>query len=194
TMAPFASLASGILLLLSLITSSKACSCAPPHPQTAFCNSDLGEIKSVKDRLFVTHGQMLKGFDAVGNAADFRFAYTPALESLCGYVHKSQNRSEEFLIAGRLRNGSLHISACSFLVPWYSLTPAQQKAFSKTYSAGCGVCTVFPCSTMPCKLESDTHCLWTDQILTGSEKGYQSRNFACLPRNPQLCAWQSLRA
>ncbi|XP_052576458.1 metalloproteinase inhibitor 1 isoform X2 [Peromyscus californicus insignis] len=204
-MAPFASLVSGILLLPSLIASGKACSCAPLHPQTAFCNLDLVirakfmgppeiNMTTLYQRYEINMTKMLKGFDAVGNVVDFQFAYTPALESLCGYVHKSQNLSEEFLIAGHLRKGNLYITACSFLVPWHSLKPAQQKAFSKTYSAGCGVCTVFPCSTIPCKLESDTQCLWTDQILRGSEKDYQSRNFACLPRNPGLCTWQSLGA
>ncbi|XP_032773804.1 metalloproteinase inhibitor 1-like [Rattus rattus] len=181
-MAPFASLASGILLLLSLIASSKACSCAPTHPQTAFCNLDLvirakfmGSPEIIETTLYqryeIEMTKMLKGFDAVGNATGFRFAYTPAMESLCGYVHKPQNRSGEFLIAGRLRNGNLHITACSFLVPWRNLSPAQQKAFVKTYSAGCGVCTVFPCSAIPCKLGSDSHCLWTDHILMSSEKG-----------------------
>nr|AAB42179.1 metalloproteinase inhibitor [Mus musculus] len=205
-MAPFASLASGILLLLSLIASSKACSCAPPHPQTAFCNSDLvirakfmGSPRINETTLYQRYKikmmtKMLKGFKAVGNAADIRYAYTPVMESLCGYAHKSQNRSEEFLITGRLRNGKFHINACSFLVPWRTLSPAQQRVFSKkNYSAGCGVCTVFPCLSIPCKLESDTHCLWTDQVLVGSED-YQSRHFACLPRNLGLCTWRSLGA
>ncbi|XP_004396821.1 PREDICTED: metalloproteinase inhibitor 1 [Odobenus rosmarus divergens] len=204
TMAPFAPLASCILLLLWLTAPSRACTCAPPHPQTAFCSSQMvirakfvgtAEVNQtdLNRRYEIKMTKMFKGFNALGNASDIRFVDTPALESVCGYVHRSQNRSEEFLVAGNLRNGHLQINACSFVAPWNSLSSAQRRGFTKTYAAGCEECTVFACSSIPCKLRSDTHCLWTDQFLTGSDKGFQSRHLACLPREPGLCAWQSLR-
>ncbi|XP_037690948.1 metalloproteinase inhibitor 1-like [Choloepus didactylus] len=201
--APCASLASGILLLLWLIAPSRACTCAPPHPQTTFCSSDLvvrakfvgpAEVNqtALYQRYEIKMTKMFKGFNALGDAPDIRFVYTPAMESVCGYFHKSQNRSEEFPIAGQLRNRNLYITTCSFVVPWSRLSFAQRRGFTKTYSAGCEECTAFPCSSNPCKLESDTRCLWTDQLLAGSEKGFQSCHLACLPREPGLCAWQSL--
>ncbi|XP_069922410.1 metalloproteinase inhibitor 1 isoform X1 [Oryctolagus cuniculus] len=204
TMAPLAALASSMLLLLWLVAPSRACTCVPPHPQTAFCNSDLvirakfvgaPEVNhtTLYQRYEIKTTKMFKGFDALGHATDIRFVYTPAMESVCGYSHKSQNRSEEFLIAGQLRNGLLHITTCSFVVPWNSLSFSQRSGFTKTYAAGCDMCTVFACASIPCHLESDTHCLWTDQLLLGSDKGFQSRHLACLPQEPGLCAWQSLR-
>ncbi|CAD7682040.1 unnamed protein product [Nyctereutes procyonoides] len=204
TMAPFAPLASCILLLLWLTAPSRACTCAPPHPQTAFCNSQIvirakfvgtAEVNQtdLNRRYEIKMTKMFKGFSALGNASDIRFVDTPALESVCGYLHRSQNRSEEFLVAGNLRDGHLQINTCSFVAPWSSLSTAQRRGFIKTYAAGCEECTVFTCSSIPCKLQSDTHCLWTDQFLTGSDKGFQSRHLACLPREPGICTWQSLR-
>ncbi|KAM6151243.1 metalloproteinase inhibitor 1 [Rhynchocyon petersi] len=204
-MASFTLLASGILLLQWMITPSRACTCAAPHPQMAFCNSDVvikakftgtAEVNqtTLYQRYEIKMTKMFKGFDALGNNSDIHFVYTPLMESVCGYSHKAQNQTEEFLISGQLRKRDLYITSCNFIAPWNSLTSAQRRGFTKVYAAGCKECTVFPCSSIPCKLESDTHCLWTDQLLLRSEKGFQSRYLACLPHEPGLCTWQSLKS
>ncbi|XP_004713240.2 metalloproteinase inhibitor 1 [Echinops telfairi] len=197
-------LVSGMLLLLCLIAASRACTCAAPHPQMVFCSSDfvirakfMGAPEVNETMLYqryeIKMTKMFKGFDILGDASDIRFLHTPIMESICGYIHKSQNRSEEFLITGTLQNGHLHITMCSFIVPWNRLSAAQRRGFTKVYAGGCEKCTVFPCTSVPCKLQSDDHCLWTDQLLLGSERGFQSRHLACLPQQPGLCTWQSLK-
>ncbi|OWJ99509.1 TIMP1 [Cervus elaphus hippelaphus] len=142
--------------------------------------------------------KMFKGFSALRDAPDIRFIYTPAMESVCGYFHRSQNRSEEFLIAGKVppyrpvprQPSAAAWQLCKLKLPACQLFPATA---SYSPSNGTGTPQVFPCSSIPCKLLSDTHCLWTDQLLTGSDKGFQSRHLACLPREPGMCTWQSLR-
>ncbi|GAB5584568.1 metalloproteinase inhibitor 1 [Prionailurus iriomotensis] len=160
-MAPLAPLASCILLLLWLAAPSRACTCAPLHPQTAFCSSDfiirakfVGTVEvnqtALSQRYEIKMTKMFKGFSALGDASDIRFVYTPTAESVCGYFHRSQNRSEEFLIAGKLRNGHLHINTCSYVVPWNSLSSSQRRGFTKTYAAGCEECTgYFPVHPSP---------------------------------------------
>ncbi|XP_012789151.2 metalloproteinase inhibitor 1 isoform X1 [Sorex araneus] len=203
-MAPIAPLASTILLLMWLTAPSRACTCVPPHPQISFCKADFvirtkfvgpGEFNqtSLYRRYEIKITKILKGLNTSENVHDTEYIYTPGMESVCGYMHRSKNRSEEFIVAGKLRDGHLYISTCSFVAPWNSLTPAQRQGFIKTYAAGCEECTVFPCLSVPCKLQNNTHCLWTDSLFRRSEKGYQSLHLACLPQKSGMCAWHSLR-
>ncbi|XP_049623310.1 metalloproteinase inhibitor 1 [Suncus etruscus] len=203
-MAPITSLVSTILLLLWLTTPSRACSCALPHPQTSFCKSDyvirtkftgIEEINSTTlyRRYEIKLTKILKGQIAESHNHGFQYIYTPSMESLCGYIHQSKNHSEEFLIAGNLREGRMYMSTCSFVASWNKLSLAQRQGFTKIYAIGCKECTVFPCFSVPCDLQNNSHCLWTDNLFRGSEAGFQTRHLACLPQKPGLCAWQSLR-
>ncbi|XP_006892471.1 PREDICTED: metalloproteinase inhibitor 1-like [Elephantulus edwardii] len=203
--ATFTLLTSAILVLLWLTHPSKACTCVQPHPQMAFCNSDFvikakftgtTEINqaALYRRYEIKMTEIFKGSNILANNPGIiNFVYTPIMESVCGYTHKSQDQNEEFLICGKLRNGNLYITTCSFIAPWNNLSSAQRQGFTQTYAAGCKECRVVPCLFTPCQQKSKTHCLWTDQLLLGPEKDFQSRHFACLAHEPGMCSWQSLR-
>ncbi|XP_053145080.1 metalloproteinase inhibitor 1 isoform X2 [Hemicordylus capensis] len=201
-------LAAGCLLLLTLLGDpTAACSCAPRHPQSAYCNADVvirAKFVGVsKQSLNVSIGEPVwmvryeikttKVYKGSEQVQDVRFLHTPAMESICGYKHKGSFKGEEYVIAGMLEDESLYITACSFIQPWTELSPAQRRGLSLDYSKGCN-CTIMACTSMPCSVSSDSQCLWTDGIMSQLWEGAQAKRLACLPRSekPGLCTWQAL--
>ncbi|XP_064415395.1 metalloproteinase inhibitor 1 [Latimeria chalumnae] len=196
-----------VVLLLVAQQPSDACSCAPQHPQMAFCYSDVvirGKIISSKTvkldgsvggqgdwiQYEVKQTKMLKGFEKV---QDVQFLYSPLMPSLCGFELKPASKQEEYVIAGHLIDGDrLMVTACSFLHPWSSLTSAQKTGLLHTYKRNCN-CTVVPCISIPCSVSTDNECLWSDGLVSRNWNHSQAQNFACVHRANGGCGWQSQR-
>ncbi|XP_066470058.1 metalloproteinase inhibitor 1 [Tiliqua scincoides] len=196
-------LATSCVLLLTLLGDpTEACSCAPSHPQTAYCNADVvirckfvgnGTRSGLSVQYEIKTTKVYKGSEAM---QELRFLHTPAMASVCGYEHKENHQGEEYVIAGMLDNNLVRISACSFIQPWAQLTPEQRRGLSLDYSKGCS-CQIVPCYSMPCSVDSNSQCLWTDGIVNQMwNGGSQDKSAACLPKsgNPGLCTWQSLKS
>ncbi|KAJ6652985.1 hypothetical protein lerEdw1_010254 [Lerista edwardsae] len=190
-------LAAGCLLLLTLLGDpTEACSCAPTHPQTAYCNADVViRAKFVGDsmefpwkRFEIKTAKVYKGSEAL---QELRFLYTSTVGHLCGY-EKEPRQGEDYVIAGKQYINRTIINLCSFIQPWAELSPEQRRGLSLDYSKGCS-CTVSikPCYSTPCSIKSDSLCLW-DQNLNG----IQAKTLACLPKSgiPHACSWQSLNS
>ncbi|XP_062975594.1 metalloproteinase inhibitor 1-like [Elgaria multicarinata webbii] len=198
-------LVASFLLLTLLVDPTAACTCAPRHPQSAYCNADIvikGKFVGVsKELLNISIGEPVwlmrheikttKVYKGPEEMQDVQFLHTPSMESLCGYEHKGTLKGEEYIIAGMLEGNRVIISACSFIQPWAQLSAAQKRGLSSEYSKGCN-CIVVPCTSMPCSVSSDNQCLWTDGITSRIWESIQAKRLACLPRSEKLCAWQSL--
>ncbi|XP_044287408.1 metalloproteinase inhibitor 1 [Varanus komodoensis] len=200
-------LATSFLLLMMLGDPTTACSCAPRHPQSAYCNADI-VIKAkfvgvTKELVNISIGEPVwwmrheikttKVYKAPAHMQDVQFLYTPAMESVCGYEHKGTLKGEEYIITGMLEGDRVMITACSFIQPWAQLSVAQKRGLSSEYSKGCN-CTVVPCIAMPCFVSSNNQCLWTDGIISRIWDDFQAKRLACLSQSesPSLCTWQSL--
>ncbi|KAH0628923.1 hypothetical protein JD844_010566 [Phrynosoma platyrhinos] len=200
-------LAASFFLLILLGDPTETCSCAPRHPQSAFCYADVvirGKFVAVsKEHVNISAGEPVwwmrheikttKVYKGPEEMQDVRFLHTPAMESLCGYEYKGSPKGEEYVIAGMLEGDRVMITACSFIQPWAQLTLAQKRGLSSDYSKGCN-CTIVPCISMPCSVNADNQCLWTDGIMSRIWDDFQAKRLACLPRaeKPSLCTWQSL--
>uniref|UniRef100_F7ARG7 Metalloproteinase inhibitor 1 n=1 Tax=Monodelphis domestica TaxID=13616 RepID=F7ARG7_MONDO len=192
-----------LLLLATTVQPGKACSCGPRHPQEDFCSSDMVVTARFLSGPQLNHTlsylqykmeiiKKLKGFDILGGITPVpKFLTTPAQESLCSYRFKALAKGQEYLVAGLLREDQLYVTSCSFVKPWSSLSPAQRLGFKQIYASGCG-CHVQPCLSVPCGVESDTHCLWTDSLISPLAEGSQSLHLACLPKKSGFCSWHSL--
>ncbi|XP_065279114.1 metalloproteinase inhibitor 1 [Emys orbicularis] len=210
-MSPVASsrLLAGAILLLVLGDPTDACTCAPQHPQTAFCQADVvirGKFVGVTPlspsskefqswiRYEINVTKTYKGIRSLG---DVLFIDSWEEESLCGYRHPAPlDGKEEYLIMAKWQGKPLIISLCSFVRPWGSVPPSQRRGVSQAYREGC-TCEVVPCHSMPCELSGDAQCPWTDGLEDWNWQGPQAERQACLPHASQtledrFCAWETL--
>lgn len=199
-------LAAVALLLLAQGTPSEACSCAPQHPQSAFCHSQVvvrGRIVGIEKmrrenstdeepsflRLQIKVSKVFKGFDL---KPELEYLYTPIHESLCGYSHPSNNKSEEFLFSGHIVNDMVMISVCGFNSPISKLTPSQKRGLTHIYKTGCG-CEIVPCNG-PCAVTKSNQCLWTDALMSRSWVAHQALHLACTEKSNGNCVWESMKS
>ncbi|XP_074512694.1 metalloproteinase inhibitor 2b [Sebastes fasciatus] len=189
-----------ILFLWRVEEIAEACSCAPVHPQQAYCSSDVvirakvvGEekvdvgndiygnpIKSLKYEI-----KQIKMFK--GPTQDIDAIYTAPISSLCGATLESNGK--EYLIAGKIEaDGKMHITLCDFIEPWEAMSATQKKSLTQRYEMGCG-CKISPCISIPCMISSPAECLWTDLVIEKKVSGAQAKHFACIKRSDDSCAW-----
>eukprot|EP00062_Callorhinchus_milii_P025811 gi/632987206/ref/XP_007910664.1/ PREDICTED: metalloproteinase inhibitor 3-like [Callorhinchus milii] len=189
-----------LVVVLSIGRLSHACSCAPAHPQTTFCSSDVvirgkilerrqqegdsGHLISYK----VKQIKMFKGFDVM---AEVENIYTSDSQSLCGFEPDLQNQDRDYYLVGNVHNNkSIYTNLCFFSKPWKELTSSQKVALLGSYAAGCE-CEIIPCVFMPCSVTEINQCLWTDSLLRRRGAGPQEQRLSCFKQTNGYCKWDS---
>uniref|UniRef100_H3AH92 Tissue inhibitor of metalloproteinases 1 n=1 Tax=Latimeria chalumnae TaxID=7897 RepID=H3AH92_LATCH len=204
-----------VVLLLVAQQPSDACSCAPQHPQMAFCYSDVavirGKIISSKTvkldgsvggqgdwiQYEVKQTKMLKGFEKV---QDVQFLYSPLMPSLCGFELKPASKQEDLYLYlyTVLLPYSICIEICTYIYLQFSfpIVAVHRRAPIYIYSSvslWCLCRKVVPCISIPCSVSTDNECLWSDGLVSRNWNHSQAQNFACVHRANGGCGWQSQR-
>ncbi|TDH02945.1 hypothetical protein EPR50_G00158000 [Perca flavescens] len=189
-----------ILFLWRVEEIAEACSCAPVHPQQAFCNSDVVIRAKVVGEQLVDAGNDIYGnsikrikYDIKqikmfkGPTRVFDAIYTAPTSAVCGVT--LVNNGTEYLITGKLEaDGTMHITLCDFIKPWEATSATQKKSLTQRYEMGCD-CKITRCRFIPCIIHSPAECLWTDWVIEKTYNGGQAKHFACIKRSDDSCAW-----
>uniref|UniRef100_A0A3P9K189 Metalloproteinase inhibitor 2 n=1 Tax=Oryzias latipes TaxID=8090 RepID=A0A3P9K189_ORYLA len=139
-----------LLLLWRAEELAEACSCAPVHPQEAFCHADVViRAKVVGER------EVVSGNDIYGNPIkriqydikqikmfkgpnqDIEAVFTAPVSAVCGVTLDATGK-KEYLISGKAEaDGSMHVTLCDYIMLWDSLSATQKKSLSQRYQMGC---------------------------------------------------------
>ncbi|XP_040298166.1 metalloproteinase inhibitor 1 [Bufo bufo] len=192
-----------LMILGSLSKEAWSCVCGPRHPQTVYCDSPIvfrAKFVGQKDSVVREHWREFevkatKIFKAPKEFDDIQFLYSPKSDGLCGYEHPSTNKSEEFLVAATIVDGKAYITSCSFVVPWATLTMGQKRGFLQVYAKHCD-CKIKQCFGLPCQVDNDLQCLWTDPLMRKKSlyASHQAATWACVNKGEGLCIWNSLKS
>ncbi|CAJ1080021.1 metalloproteinase inhibitor 2a [Xyrichtys novacula] len=162
----------GVLCTLALLVLWRAnelveaCSCAPVHPQQAFCNADVVIRAKVVGEREVDSGNDIYGNPIKriqyevkqikmfkGPNQDIEAVFTAPVSAVCGVTLDASGK-KEYLISGKAdTGGSMHVTLCDYIMPWDSLSNTQKKGLSQRYQMGC------ECKVRQQRTESVCECL-----------------------------------
>lgn len=184
-----------VLVIGDFFDSAESCTCAPSHPQDAFCNSDIVIRAKVVGKKLMNDGpfgtmrytvKQMKMYRGFKKMPQVQYIYTESSESLCGV--KLEVNKYQYLITGRVYEGKVYTGLCNLIEKWDKLTLAQRKGLNHRYHLGCN-CKIKPCYYLPCFITSKSECLWTDLLSNFGYPGYQSKNYACIKQKEGYCSW-----
>lgn len=190
-----------VLILWRVEEIAEACSCAPVHPQQAFCNADIVIRAKVVGEKEVDSGndvygnpikriqyevKQIKMFK--GPTQDIESIFTAPVSAVCGVTLDTSGK-KEYLISGKAEAaGSMHVTLCDYIMLWDSMSPTQKKSLSQRYQTGCD-CKIVRCPSLPCEISSPEECLWTDLMTEKQVYGRQANHYACVKRADASCSW-----
>lgn len=141
--------------IASLCTISKACRCAPRHPQTNFCEADYAIkadiLSEEKIGPFGGRRYRVKVLENYKNGYAKPFKFSEVWIYSTDVCRVTLDTRSTYIITGAIRNNNFTASSCSWNVKTSALTTYQSNALSNSvYRNNCN-CKIKECQQNDCK-------------------------------------------